>query len=207
WVPPPSPSPGPSSLVWKFRGTLHRIKKKKWRRGHPKNPYQTLIRAHNLAGRRKRGGMRDRPPPEPYQATCPQHPPKAPCPHVDGDKGLIPISLAQWLWGYAVGGLIGIWKPPLTRGPPDPGPPCELVTGTLYPYHFTKKSFKNSKKDRRHFGTSPLLKNKKIKMSSNVHSSSITSPNETKKGKKRNSSASMGGSRRVPLLLALTAVI
>ncbi|PIO39656.1 hypothetical protein AB205_0080430 [Aquarana catesbeiana] len=61
----------------------------------------TLIRIRNLAGRRKRGGDGRAPPPEPYQATCSQHgegalgwPPKAPCPHVDGDKGLNPTTLA-----------------------------------------------------------------------------------------------------------------
>ncbi|PIO14748.1 hypothetical protein AB205_0049350 [Aquarana catesbeiana] len=95
----------------------------------------TLIRVCSLAGRRKRGGDKRAPPPEPYQATCLQHwegvlggPPKAPCPHVDEDKGLIPTTLARWLWGSAGGGLIGIWKPSLTRGPLDTFVP---------PYHFT----------------------------------------------------------------------
>lgn len=48
------------------------------------------------------------PPPEPYQAMCPQHwgvpcqgdhRGKAPCPYVDDIKGLFPTTLTQWFLG------------------------------------------------------------------------------------------------------------
>ncbi|PIO40340.1 hypothetical protein AB205_0092940 [Aquarana catesbeiana] len=88
-------------------------------------------------------------------------PPKAPCPHVDGDKGLIPPTLAWWLWESGGGGLIGIWKFPLTRGPPDPGP--RYVNG--YGVHCTPtrspKKVSKSKNHKRQFLTSPLFKKKK----------------------------------------------
>ena len=53
--------PDPSGLVLILRGTPPQILKK-WRGVPPKIHIKPPIRARNLAGRRKEGGMRERPP-------------------------------------------------------------------------------------------------------------------------------------------------
>ncbi|CAI9581971.1 unnamed protein product, partial [Staurois parvus] len=93
--------------------------KKKMAWGSPQNPYQTLVRSCSLAGQ-ERGGKRVPPPPEPYQATCPQHggvlwgrgssPPKHLVPMLMGTRGSSP---QPWVVVVGVYGLIRIWKPPL----------------------------------------------------------------------------------------------
>ncbi|PIO11717.1 hypothetical protein AB205_0176330 [Aquarana catesbeiana] len=60
----------PLGLVWIVRGTPY-AEKSAW--GSPQNPYQTLIRARSPAGQERGWGRANAPPPEPYQAACPQH--------------------------------------------------------------------------------------------------------------------------------------
>ncbi|PIN88305.1 hypothetical protein AB205_0144870, partial [Aquarana catesbeiana] len=65
-------------------------------------------------------------------------PPKHLVPMLMRTKASSPQPLAGGCGGLRVGGLIRIWKPPLTRGPPDPAPPC-VKWGTFVPhYHFTQ---------------------------------------------------------------------
>ncbi|PIO12702.1 hypothetical protein AB205_0149490 [Aquarana catesbeiana] len=111
----------------------------------------------------KRGGRESAPPPEPYQAICPQH--------WEGALGSPQSTLSPCRWGQGprphnpclvVVGVCGrgaYWnlEAPLTRGPPDLAPPCEMVRG-YFPYHFTKKSVKSVKNDKRQFLTIPLFK-------------------------------------------------
>ncbi|CAI9588719.1 unnamed protein product, partial [Staurois parvus] len=83
----PLPStPSPLGLVCILRGKI----KYKTAWGSPLNPYQTLIRACRcMGGCFGAGGL----------------PPKAPCPHVDGDKGLFLTTLVGGCGGLRVGGL------------------------------------------------------------------------------------------------------
>ncbi|CAI9540270.1 unnamed protein product [Staurois parvus] len=62
----------------------------------------------------KGGGMSERPPPNHTRPHALNMggcfgvgglPPKAPCPHVDGDKGLFPTTLAGGCGGLRAGGL------------------------------------------------------------------------------------------------------
>ncbi|PIO12703.1 hypothetical protein AB205_0149490 [Aquarana catesbeiana] len=160
--------PGPSGLVWILRGTPAKIlKKMAW--GSPSksipDPYPST-----QPGRpqEKRGGRESAPPPEPYQAICPQH--------WEGALGSPQSTLSPCRWGQGprphnpclvVVGVCGrgaYWnlEAPLTRGPPDLAPPCEMVRG-YFPYHFTKKSVKSVKNDKRQFLTIPLFKNEEGK--------------------------------------------
>ena len=75
----------------------------KKRHGGSSTIHTRPVSKHAARPVRKGVGTSERPPtPEPYQAACPQH----------GGVGC-----------SGAGGLIGIWKPPLIRGPPDTGPP------------------------------------------------------------------------------------
>ncbi|PIO10642.1 hypothetical protein AB205_0007990, partial [Aquarana catesbeiana] len=115
---PPNSMSGPSGLVWILRGTLRQnFKKMAW--GSPQKSIPDPYLSTQPDRPQEKRGDESAPPPEPYQATCPQHgedalESKPLCPHVEGNKGLIPTTLAQWLWGSLGEGLIGIWKPPLT---------------------------------------------------------------------------------------------
>lgn len=60
-----------------------------------------------LAGQGRKGQQACIPLSEPYWVTCPQYreppPSKTPCPNVDGDKCVIPLSLPLCMWRSTVG--------------------------------------------------------------------------------------------------------
>ena len=138
WGSPQKSKPDPSGLVWILRGTPRQnfFLKMVW--GPPKNPYQTLIRARNLAGRRKRGGDERAPPllnrTRPHALNIGRvlwgSPPKHLVPMLMRTRASSPQP-----WPVVVGvcgrGAYRNLEAPFNKGTPRSRPPplCEMVRG------------------------------------------------------------------------------